>query len=144
MTRPEKIAVPHSGGPTALNYAILCEIRRDIAALDRKWDHKIGNILRTEVVTLRSDMVAVLHSIAERLVAGPAGVKITHRILYSRREAVQQLSIAVSTIDSLITQGRIRAQRMGRRTLITHAELEKFSRRDFTRLKSLWPPRIKK
>ncbi len=48
------------------------------------------------------------------------------RMLYSRKEAAETLSVSVRTLQSLIRGGRIRAKRVGRRTLIPKSELEKF------------------
>jgi excisionase family DNA binding protein len=47
-------------------------------------------------------------------------------MLYSRQEAAAALSISVRTLQRLISGGRMRAKRVGRRTLIPHTELEKF------------------
>jgi excisionase family DNA binding protein len=68
--------------------------------------------------------------------AKPANVE---RLLYCRREAAAILSLSVSTIDVLISQGMLRVRRVGRRVLVPAAEIEKFSKRDVTHL---WPTKV--
>jgi len=58
------------------------------------------------------------------------------KLLYSRLDAAEALSLSVSTIDMLVGRGMLRARRQGRRVLIPHAEIERFSKREFV---SLWP-----
>jgi excisionase family DNA binding protein len=58
------------------------------------------------------------------------------RILYSQKEAAQQLSVSVSTVEQLIAQGEIQIRRLGRRVLIPRSELEKLARRD---VQIYWP-----
>ena len=52
------------------------------------------------------------------------------KILYSRREAAQVLSLSLRCIDYLIENGELLARRIGRRVLIERAELERFAQRD--------------
>jgi excisionase family DNA binding protein len=52
------------------------------------------------------------------------------RLLYTREDAAQQLSISVSTLDRLIGSKQLAARRIGRRLLVPHVELLKLSRRD--------------
>lgn len=59
------------------------------------------------------------------------------RILYSRKEAAQQLSISVSTLEQLIAQGDLQVRRLGKRVLISRRELEKLAARDVPEI--VWP-----
>ena len=52
------------------------------------------------------------------------------RLLYSRKEAAQQLSISPRMLDYFIGQKKINARKIGRRILIPHTELVKFARQD--------------
>ena len=53
------------------------------------------------------------------------------KLLYSRKAAAELLSIALRTLDYLITNQKIAIVRVGRRVLITHQELQRFSRRGY-------------
>jgi excisionase family DNA binding protein len=63
---------------------------------------------------------------------------MSDRILYSREEAAEALSLSVSTIDVMIGRGMLRARRHGRRVLIHRSEMERVSRMDLPRI---WPLR---
>ena len=52
------------------------------------------------------------------------------RMLYSRLEAAQILSISLRTLDHVAARGEIRVRRIGRKVLIPRTELERFSRAD--------------
>jgi excisionase family DNA binding protein len=52
------------------------------------------------------------------------------RILYDRQTAARLLSISLSTLDRFIASKAITARRVGRKVLLQHVELMKFSRRD--------------
>ena len=54
----------------------------------------------------------------------------TNKLAYSRKEAAYLLSIGLRSLDYLLSEGEIPARKIGARTLITHAELEKFLKRD--------------
>ncbi len=58
------------------------------------------------------------------------------KLLYSRPEAAEALSLSVSTIDVLIGRGMLRVRRQGRRVLIPHSEIERFAKRDVA---TIWP-----
>ena len=58
----------------------------------------------------------------------------TEKILYTRKEAAKLLSISLDTLDRLIGTKRLAARRVGRRVLLQHVELMKFSRRDTCRI----------
>jgi len=51
-------------------------------------------------------------------------------MLYDRKEAAKQLSISVRMLDSFIAAKKINFRRIGRRVLIPHGELVRFSRAD--------------
>jgi excisionase family DNA binding protein len=52
------------------------------------------------------------------------------RMLYSRDEAAYQLCISTRALDYLIEKKELAVRRMGRKILIPHNELLKFSRKD--------------
>ena len=52
------------------------------------------------------------------------------RLLYDRKTAAQQLSISVRSLDYLIAGGKLRTRRLGRKVMIPHGELVRFSFRD--------------
>jgi excisionase family DNA binding protein len=60
------------------------------------------------------------------------------KILFSRAEAAEMLSISVSSLDVLIATGRLKASHKGRRVLIHVAEIERMAAREVPRI---WPPR---
>ena len=49
------------------------------------------------------------------------------RILYDRKAAARQLSISVRSLDYLISQKKIVARRLGKKVMVTHAELVRFA-----------------
>ncbi len=55
---------------------------------------------------------------------------MNEKILYTRNEAAQLLSISLRTLDGLQQRKEIQTRRVGRRVLIHRNELEKFCRRD--------------
>jgi hypothetical protein len=61
---------------------------------------------------------------------GTGSVNEAPRLLYDRHSAAQQLSISVRSLDSFIAAKKIGFRRIGRRVLIPHGELVKFSRAD--------------
>lgn len=61
------------------------------------------------------------------------------RILYSREEAAEQLSICVSTLEQLIAQGELQVRRLGKRILIPRKELERLAGHD---VHVVWPAKI--
>lgn len=52
---------------------------------------------------------------------------MSEKILYSRIEAAEKLSISLRTLGTLIARGSIRVRRIGGRVLISHRELERFA-----------------
>lgn len=49
------------------------------------------------------------------------------RMLYSRTEAARQLSISVRSLDYLLAGRELETRRIGKKVLITHASLVRFS-----------------
>lgn len=54
-------------------------------------------------------------------------MEVRKKILYSREEAAEQLSISVRNLSRLVLKGLIRPRRVGGRTLFTQRELERFA-----------------
>jgi excisionase family DNA binding protein len=52
----------------------------------------------------------------------------THKLLYSRREAAQMISVSIREIDKLIASSQLAAIRIGRRVLVARNALERFAR----------------
>jgi excisionase family DNA binding protein len=63
---------------------------------------------------------------------------MTDRILYSRKQAAEELSLSVSSIDQLIRGNVIAFRRQGRRVLIPRTEIDRFARSDHYKI---WPPK---
>jgi excisionase family DNA binding protein len=59
------------------------------------------------------------------------------RLLYSRKEAAERLSVSISTLDMLLARGKLPSRKIGRKRLIPHAALVAFSQKNLTQL---WPP----
>ncbi len=49
------------------------------------------------------------------------------RLLYDRKEAARQLSISVRSLDYLIAGGKLETRRIGKKVLIPHGSLSRFS-----------------
>jgi excisionase family DNA binding protein len=58
----------------------------------------------------------------------------SEKLLFTRAEAAEMLSLSVSTVDVAIARGMLRARRQGKRVLIERREVEKFSRADHPRI----------
>jgi excisionase family DNA binding protein len=54
----------------------------------------------------------------------------TDKILYTKREAAQLLSISLRSLDYLIFSHQLPARRIGRRVLVHRDAVEQFARRD--------------
>ena len=50
-----------------------------------------------------------------------------HKLLISKREAAQMLSLSVRTIENLISQHQLIARKVGKRILIPIASIESFA-----------------
>lgn len=61
----------------------------------------------------------------------------SEKLLFTRVEASEMLSLSVATLDVAIARGMLRARRNGRRVLIEKRELERFSRADHPHI---WAP----
>ena len=58
------------------------------------------------------------------------------KLLYTRKDAADMLSISVSSLDTMIGRGMLRAIRKGRRVLVHKTELERVARQN---IPSIWP-----
>jgi excisionase family DNA binding protein len=58
------------------------------------------------------------------------------KLLYTRAESAEMLSLSVRTVDRLIATGKLRVRQMGRRMLIHHADLEKFAGKDVVQIRT--------
>lgn len=58
------------------------------------------------------------------------------KLLYTRKDAADMLSISVSSLDTMIGRGMLRAIRKGRRVLIHKTELERIARQN---IPAIWP-----
>jgi hypothetical protein len=54
------------------------------------------------------------------------------RLLYTREEAAYKLSCSIRSLDYYVATKRLATRRMGRKVLIPHGELIRFSRMDHT------------
>jgi excisionase family DNA binding protein len=52
------------------------------------------------------------------------------KLVFNRQEAAEALSISLRTLDSLLALKELRCRRVGRRVLISRAEVERFLTRD--------------
>ncbi len=52
------------------------------------------------------------------------------RMLYDRKEAARQLSISLRALDYLLSRKAFNTKRIGKKVLIPHGELVRFSRQD--------------
>ena len=53
--------------------------------------------------------------------------KSANRMLYDRKEAARQLSISIRSLDYLIAAKHLETRRIGKKVLITHASLVRYS-----------------
>jgi excisionase family DNA binding protein len=60
----------------------------------------------------------------------------SEKLLFSRLEAAEILSLSVSTLDVAVARGMLRVRRVGKRVMFERHEIEKFSRADHPRI---WP-----
>jgi len=59
------------------------------------------------------------------------------KVLYTKREAAQMLSISVRSLDYLIVSRQLAARRIGRRVLIHRDAIEQFARLDHSLIRPL-------
>jgi excisionase family DNA binding protein len=57
-------------------------------------------------------------------------IQVTNKVLFTKREAAQMLSISVRSIDYLIFNQQLPTRRIGRRVLVHRDAIEQFARRD--------------
>jgi excisionase family DNA binding protein len=67
---------------------------------------------------------------------GVIHMDLAPKLLYTRPEAADMLSISVSSLDVLIGRGMLRAVRKGRRVLVHKTELERLARQN---IPTIWP-----
>lgn len=60
------------------------------------------------------------------------------KILFSRAEAAEMLSLSVSSLDMLVATGRLKALHKGRRVQIHITEIERIAAKD---IPQIWPSR---
>lgn len=58
----------------------------------------------------------------------------SEKLLFSRVEAAEMLSLSLSTLNVAIGRGMLRVRRHGRRVMIEKREVERFSRTDHPRI----------
>lgn len=58
----------------------------------------------------------------------------TDKILLARKDAANVIGISVRGLDYLISTGKVRVRRLGKRVLVPRAELERLARKDQERI----------
>ncbi|MGB9069373.1 MAG: helix-turn-helix domain-containing protein [Candidatus Acidiferrales bacterium] len=61
----------------------------------------------------------------------------TEKVLYTKREAAQLLSISLRSLDYLIFSQQLPARRIGRRVLVHRDSIEQFARLDHASIRAL-------
>lgn len=61
----------------------------------------------------------------------------TEKVLYTKREAAQLLSISVRSLDYLIVSQQLPTRRIGRRVLVHRDSIEQFARADHMSIHTL-------
>ena len=59
------------------------------------------------------------------------------KVLYTKREAAQLLSISLRSLDYLIVSQQLPARRIGRRVLVHRDSIEQFARLDHASIRTL-------
>jgi len=57
---------------------------------------------------------------------------MSHKILFSKKEAAQALSISLRSLEYLIARKELATRHIGKRVLVPIAALQQFARRDHT------------
>ena len=86
-----------------------------------------------EQKSLEKWLITMSIEIAARSEAAPLVVQtntIPPKLLYSKQEAAEMLSVSVRTIDNLIMTGELTTRRIGSRVLVPHSSLLQFTKRD--------------
>jgi excisionase family DNA binding protein len=60
--------------------------------------------------------------------------QVIAKLLYSRRDAAEALSLSVRSVDYLITSGRLSTRRIGGKILIPASAVRRFAREDHPEL----------
>jgi excisionase family DNA binding protein len=63
-------------------------------------------------------------------------MEITEKVLYTKREAAQLLSISLRSLDYLIFSQQLPARRIGRRVLVHRDSIERFAKRDHASIRA--------
>jgi len=63
-------------------------------------------------------------------------MEITEKVLYTKREAAQQLSISLRSLDYLIFSQQLPTRRIGRRVLVHRDSIERFAKRDHVSIRA--------
>jgi hypothetical protein len=58
----------------------------------------------------------------------------TQKLLYDRKSAAHALSISTRSLDYLIANKQLATRRLGKKVMVSHAELVRFSRGDHFKL----------
>lgn len=61
-------------------------------------------------------------------------MELAPKLVYTRIEAAERLSISVSSLDMLIATGRLKAIRKGRRVHIHASEIERMAMKEIPRI----------
>ena len=63
-------------------------------------------------------------------------MELAQKVLYTRAEAAEMLSICTSTLDVAIGRGMLKSIRKGRRILVHRDEIERWAKKDTP---AIWP-----
>jgi len=58
----------------------------------------------------------------------PQYARMSVKLLYSKKESAQLLSVSLRTVDALIQRGELSTRHVGKRVLITRKSLQEFAR----------------
>lgn len=83
-----------------------------------------------------SDFERIAELIDKKLQHFVADHPLSPQLLYTRNQAANLLGTSLSTLKLLIDRGDLRVRRWGSSVLISHEELLRISRKDFS---TLWP-----
>ena len=65
-------------------------------------------------------------------------MELAPKVLYSRQEAAEMLSISLSSLQELMHRGLVKGIRKGHRLLIHRDEIERFAKQD---VPQIWKPK---
>ena len=72
-----------------------------------------------------SDTLRLMRSPLPGVIKAPANEG--PRMLYDRKEAARQISVSIRALDYLIAGKKLETRRIGKKVLVTHASLIRFS-----------------